>query len=166
MPRKPRLASFTLRSAQFVFALVFLAAIAHHVSRADFKPLVAMTVPLLVVFYGFASVLFVRGRALAAGRWQARSIYAGETAMQATIWYLLGIFLGVTIYSLVKNLGLLSGADTALQSRIWLLLFVAPYALMQIGLFRFIRAVCVIVPDLLGRTSPVAIARRVSTPVR
>ena len=70
MLRKIRFPPIAMRATELAFALVFLAAIVHHVSRGDFKPLVAMTLPLLVVFYGFASVLFVRGRALASGRWQ------------------------------------------------------------------------------------------------
>jgi hypothetical protein len=153
MRRKPRLSPIVMRATELAFALVFLAAIVHHVARGDFKPLVAMTVPLLVVFYGFASVLFVRGRALAAGPWQTRSLYAAESAMQATVWYLLGIFLGVTVYALLKNGSLLSGP--------WLLLFVAPYALMQLALFRFMRAIWTVMPDLLGATSSMAIGRRV-----
>lgn len=158
MLRKPHLPRFVMRTTECAFALVFAAAIAHHVARGDFKPLVAMTLPLLVVFYGFSSVLFVRGKALAAGPWQTRSLYAAESAMQATVWYLLGILLGVTIYAFLKNVSLLWG--------LWLLLFVAPYALMQLALFRFMRAIWAVMPDLLGSTSAMAIGRRVSTRAR
>ena len=167
MTRKPRLLSpILMRAAEFAFALVFLVAIVHHLSRGDFKPLVAMTVPLLVVFYGFSSVLFVRGRALAAGPWQTRSLYAAESAMQATVWYLLGIFLGVTVYAFLKNLGVPLDPQAPVLSRFWLLLFVPPYALMQLALFRFMRAIWAVLPDLLGATSPMAIGRRVSTRAR
>ena len=165
MNRKPRLPAFALRATEFAFALVFLAALVHHLSRGDFKPLVAMTVPLLVVFYGFASVLFVRGRSLARGPWQTRSLYAAENAMQATVWYLLGIFFGVTVYAFLKNLGIALDPDASLLARLWLLLFVAPYALMQVALFRFMRAIWIVLPDLLGATSPMAIGRRVSSRV-
>jgi hypothetical protein len=165
MFRNHRLPPLVLRAVVIAFGLVFLSAIVHHVSHGDFKPLVAMTVPLLVVFYGFASVLFVRGRALAAGRWQTRSLYAGETAMQATVWYLLGIFLGVTVYVFLKNAGIPLGTDAPLLARLALVLFVAPYALMQIALFRFMRAIWVVLPDLLGRPSALAVGRRVSTRV-
>lgn len=163
MLRKIRFPPIAMRATELAFALVFLAAIVHHVSRGDFKPLVAMTLPLLVVFYGFASVLFVRGRALASGRWQTRSIHAAENAMQATVWYLLGIFLGVTVYALLKNLGLALGTEASLPSRLLLLLFVAPYALMQAALFRFMRAMWIVLPDLLGAASPIAIGRRART---
>ena len=162
MRRKPRLPPAAMRAAELAFALAFLAAIVHHVSRGDFKPLVVMTLPLLVVFYGFASVLFVRGRALAAGAWQTRSLYAAERAMQATVWYLLGIFLGVAVYALLKNLGMGLDPEASPLLRLVLLLFVAPYALMQLALFRFMRAIWVVLPDLLGATSAMAIGRRIS----
>ena len=166
MRRKPRLSPAVLRGTALAVALVFLAAIVPHVSRGDFKPLVATTRPLLVVFYGFASLLFVRARALAAGPWQTRSLYAAESAMQATLWYLFGIFLGVTLYAFLKNIGVGLGADASLLSRLSLVLFVAPYALMQLALFRFMRAIWIVLPDLLGATGAMAIGRRVSTRAR
>ena len=162
MSRRPRFSPFALQAIQVAFGLVFLAAIVHHILRGDFKPLVTMTVPLLVVFYGFASVLFVRGRALAAGAWQTRSLYAAELAMQATVWYLLGILLGVMVYALLKNLGIAFDSAEASLSRLGLLAFVGPYALMQVALFRFMEAIWVILPDLLGAARPMAIGRRVS----
>lgn len=75
-----RLSRLAFGMLEIAFTLVFLSAVAHHVGRLDFKPLAAMTVPLLVVFYGFASVLFVRGRALLPGPWQTRSLYAAVEA--------------------------------------------------------------------------------------
>ena len=153
MHRRSRLSRFARHATELALALVFLAAVVHHVARWDFKPLAALTVPMLVVFYGFASVLFVRARALAAGPWQTRSLYAAENAMQAAVLYLIGIVLGVAVYSLLKNFGL--------QSRPWLLLFVAPYALMQLAWLRFIRAIWAVLPDLLGLAGGAPIARRV-----
>ena len=113
-----------------------------------------MTVPLLVVFYGFASVLFVRGRALVPGPWQTRSLHAAEKAMQATAWYLLGMLLGAIAYALLKRIGI------ALDLR--LLLFVVPYVFMQIGLIFFLRALWAIAPDLFGASGMLAMGRRVS----
>ncbi|HET7670716.1 MAG TPA: hypothetical protein VFK84_09935, partial [Burkholderiales bacterium] len=101
-----RLARLAFATLEIAFTLVFLSAVAHHVGSLDFKPLAAMTVPLVVVFYGFASVLFVRGRALVPGPWQTRSLYAAEKAMQATAWYLLGLVLGVIVYALLKRVGI------------------------------------------------------------
>ena len=57
-------------------AFVFFWAVAHHVYNFDFKPLVALCIPILVVFFGFASLLYNRGRALPKGEGATRSLYA------------------------------------------------------------------------------------------
>ena len=97
-----RPARIAFRFLEGALALVFLGVVTHHVLAQDFKPLAALCLPILVVFSGFASLLFVRGRSLADGPWQLRSLYAAERAMQATIWYLLGIILGTALYGLMK----------------------------------------------------------------
>jgi len=142
---------FILRSFELAFGLAFFAAFAHHVVRGEFRPLVAMSVPLLVVFYGFASVLFVRGRSLAKGAWQTRSIYAAERAIQAAVLYLVGIVLGVVVYGAVKRL----------DGELWLLLFLAPYAFMQVALIAFMRGLWALAPDLFRDRRAMQLVRRV-----
>lgn len=150
----------TFRLIELAFGLVFLGAVAHHVAQADFRPLLALGVPMLIVFYGFASVLFVRGKALAPGLWQTRSLYAAERAMQATVWYLLGILLGVTMYAFVKPLGAFEPGAAGL-TRLWLLTFIAPYALMQMALLAFLRGIWALAPDLFPTGDMLTVARRV-----
>ena len=152
-----RTTKLMFRLLELAFALVFFGAVAHHVSRADFRPLLALGVPMLIVFYGMASVLFVRGKALAPGLWQTRSLYAAERATQATVLYLLGIVLGVTVYVFVKP----TGAFEQAGSSPWLLLFLAPYGLMQMGLLAFLRGVWALAPDLFRSQDLLAVARRV-----
>src|SRR4249920_312068 len=94
---RQRISHLAFRFLEIAFGFLFLWVVSHHVITRDIKPLAALCLPILVILYGFASVLFVRGRALAAGPWQLRSLYAAERAMQATVWYLLGIILGVTV---------------------------------------------------------------------
>ena len=142
------------RAVEVGSAAVFFGVVAHHVLSADFRPLAALTLPILVVFYGFSSVLFVRGRALAAGLWQTRSLYAAERAMQATVLYLLGILLGLIVYVALKRTG-------GLLETPWLLLFLAPYALMQGALIAFMRGLWALAPDLFEHTGTLAFARRV-----
>lgn len=156
-----RLSRFAFRSLEIAFGIVFLVAIADHVLRADFRPLVALGVPLLVVFYGFASVLFVRGRALADGPWQTRSLYAAERAMQATVWYLVGILLGAIVYVATKRLGATFDPAAPTLDALWLLLYLAPYAFMQAALSSFIRGMSALGPDLFRLAGPLALARRV-----
>lgn len=162
MKKRPaRLSRFALRFLEAGFAVVFLGAVTHHVVTQDFKPLAAFCVPILVVFYGFASLLFARGRALAKGPWQARSLYAGERALQATLWYLSGIILGTTVYGLARYLGISFDAGERWVVALWLLLFLVPAALMQIGLLCFMRALWVVAPQLLRKVSGFELARRV-----
>jgi MFS family permease len=152
---------YTLRLMEAGFTLVFLGAVAHHVLSLDFKPLAAFCLPILVVLYGFASLLFTRGRALPAGRPQARSLYAAERAMQAAVWYLFGIILGVTIYGLLSHFGMPGDASEPWQPWFLLLAFLAPYAFMQVGLICFLRAVWVVAPYFLRPVDTFEFARRV-----
>jgi hypothetical protein len=134
--------------------LVFLGAVAHHVVNLDFKPLAALCLPILVIYFGFASLHYTRARSLPKGVPQTRSLYAAERAVQATVWHLMGIVLGISLYALLTHLGAAEG--------LWRLLFLAPYALMQVGLVCFTRALRAIAPDLLRWVGPLELVRRVS----
>ena len=158
-PARP--ARLAFRFLEGTLALVFLGVVTHHVLAQDFKPLAALCLPILVVFSGFASLLFVRGRSLADGPWQLRSLYAAERAMQATIWYLLGIILGTALYGLMKYLDVAFDARDPWTVAPWLLVFLVPYALMQVGLVCFMRAVWVVAPQFLRRVDAFEVARRV-----
>lgn len=159
--RPARPARLALRLLETGFAVVFLGAVTHHVVTQNFKPLAAFCVPILVVFYGFASLLFARGRALSKGPWQTRSLYAGERALQATLWYLLGVILGTTVYGLARYVGIPFDAGKPGVVALWLLLFLVPAALMQIGLLYFMRALWIVAPELLRRVDASEVARRV-----
>ena len=162
MKKRPaRPSRLAARLIEAGFALVFLWVVTHHVVTQDFKPLAAFCVPILVVFYGFASLLFTRGRSLAKGPSQVRSLYAAERAAQATLWYVFGIILGATAYGLARYLGIPFEADQRWVVALWLFLFLAPAALMQIGLLCFMRALWAIAPELLRRVNAYEVARRV-----
>lgn len=142
-------------------ALVFLAAVVHHVYTFDFKPLAAFCIPMLVVFYGFASLLYSRARALAKGKGQMRSLYAAERAVQGLIWHLFGIILGTTLYGILVRAGVTFDPSAPSSDGLWLLLFLAPYALMQTGLLCLMRAAWAITPDFSRRLGAFDIRRRV-----
>jgi hypothetical protein len=59
-------------------AFVFFWAVLYHVYTFDFRPLAAFCVPILVVFLAFSSLLYMRGRSLAKGGAQRRSLFAAE----------------------------------------------------------------------------------------
>jgi hypothetical protein len=156
------------RASRVVFAVVELCAafvffwvVLHHVYTFDFKPLAALCVPILVVFFGFASLLYNRGRALPKGEAQTRSLYAAERAMQATLWYLFGIVLGVSLYGLLVYFGLSFNPRKPSAAGLWLLVFLAPYALMQAGLLFFMRAAWVITPQFFRRIGAFELRRRI-----
>jgi hypothetical protein len=156
-----------LRRAAFAglcaaFALVFFAVVYHHVSRLDFQPLAAFSLPMLVLFFGFTSLLYMRGRSLGRSKEQLRTLFAAERAMQASVSYLSGVAVGSSIWGLLQHVG--DGLDPA-QPAIagaWLLAFLLPYALMQRGFFLFMGAVWIIVPQFLHPVSPYTVWRRVA----
>lgn len=142
-------------------SFVFFWAVAHHVATFDLKPLAAFCVPFLIVFYGLAALLFNRGKSLAKGKAQTRSLYAAERATQATVLYLLGILLGTTLYGIFVYLGLSFDPHRPSPAGLWLLLFIAPYALMQAGFVYLMRALWLVAPQLLPGASAYELRRRI-----
>ena len=143
-------------------SLAFFAAFAHHVYRFDFKPMAALGVPILLAFFGFASLFFIRGRSLAGGRAQFRSLFAAERAVQAAVWHLSGIMLSTVLYALLMRSGISLAASETWLIALWTLLFLAPHALMQIGLFTFMRAVLIVAPQLFRPVRAFEVRRRVA----
>ena len=160
--RRARALRIVFSSLWFGMSLAFFAAFAHHVYRFDFKPMVALGVPILVVFFAFASLFFIRGRSLARGGAQFRSLVAAERAVQAAVWHLSGIMLGTILYALLMRFGIPLDANQRWVVALWALLFLAPHALMQIGLFTFMRAVLVVAPQLFRKVGAFELRRRVA----
>lgn len=134
-----RLQRLTFVALELGLGLVFLGAVAHHVAKLDFKPLAAFALPILVIYFGFASLQFSRSKSIAK-RKAGPALRAGERAVQATVWHLLGVVLGTSLYAAIDHLGL---------GGLWLLVFAVPYALMQVGLIAFLRAVWTVAPQTL-----------------
>jgi hypothetical protein len=142
-------------------AAVFFGAVSHHVYAFDFKPLAAFCLPILVVFVGFTSLLYMRGRSLARGKAQVRTLFAAERTMQGAIAYLSGIVLGASLYGALRYADFHFDPAQPGTSGLWLLLFLAPYALMQAGFVLFIGGVWIIVPQFLRPVSPYEVWRRI-----
>ena len=157
--RTSRVVAF--RALEICAVFVFFWAVLHHVYTFSFKQLAAFCVPFLVVFFAFSSLLYMRGRSLAKGRPQTRSLFAAERAMQASIWYLFGILLGTSLYGLLVYFGVTFDPGKPSAAGLWLLVFLVPYALMQVGFLFFMRAVWLITPEFLRRVSPFEIRRRI-----
>jgi len=64
------------RLLQAGVAAVFFGTASHHVYSLDFKPLAALCIPVLAVFFTFTSLLYIRGRSLARRRAQFRTLFA------------------------------------------------------------------------------------------
>lgn len=156
-----RLSMFAARLLEATLGLVFIVTVAHHVLTLDFKPLAALCIPILVVFFGFASLLYTRGRSLTKAKGQMRSLYAAEHAVQATIWHMTGILLGTGIYGVLARYGVTVSPGGLSTAQLWLLLFLLPYALMQVGLLCFMRAVWIVAPQFFHRLRAFEFRRRV-----
>jgi hypothetical protein len=122
----------------------------------------ALGVPILVVFFGFASLFFIRGRSLAKGSAQSRSLFSAERAVQAAVWHLSGIMLNTVLYALLMRSGVALETSEPWLVMLWTAFFLAPHVLMQIGLFTFMRAVFVVAPNLFRRVGPFELRRRVA----
>jgi hypothetical protein len=70
--------------------------------------------------------------------------------------------LGTGLSALLSHVGVAFDPAAPSLGGLWLLLFLAPYALMQIGLLVFMRAIWTIAPDLLRRVKPLELSRRMS----
>jgi hypothetical protein len=149
-----RLLRLTQRTLEAGAAGVFLGAVAHHAYAWNLKPLAAFCLPVLVAFFGFTSLLYMRGRSLSRGRDQLRTLLAAERAMQAAIWYFTGIVAAMAMYGIVQLLGIGPGSPA-------LLVLLAPAVLMQAGLVLFMRAAWLIAPQFIRRVSTQEIWRRV-----
>jgi hypothetical protein len=156
-----RVSRFAFRFVEATLAFAFIAAVVHHVVTLDFKPLAAFCIPILVLFFGFASLLYTRGRSLARTKGQIRSLYAAEHAVQATIWHMAGIIVGTSLYGVLTRYGVTSSSGELSAAQLWLLLFLAPYALMQIGLLCFMRAVWIVAPHFFRRLRAAEFRRKV-----
>lgn len=156
--RLRRLGFWTLACAA---GAVFFGVASHHVSTFDFKPLAAFCLPVLVVFFGFTSLLYMRGRSLARGKAQVRTLFAAERTMQGTIAYLSGVVLGASLYGLLRSFDFRFDPQQPMLSDLWLLVFLAPCALMQAGIVLFISGVWTVVPQLLRPVSPYEVWRRI-----
>jgi len=161
--------TITNRLRRFAFTLlcggataVFFSVVAHHVYTTDFRPLAGFCLPFLVVFFGFTSLLYMRGRSLGKGRDSVRTLFAAERSMQATVFYLSGVVLGASLYGLLQYFNFVFDPQAPTLSGLWLLLFAAPYLLMQRGLLLYLTAIWIIVPQLLHPVSPYQVWRRVA----
>jgi len=140
----------------------FFAAFAHHVYRFDFKPMTALGVPILLAFFGFASLFFIRGRSLARGSAQFRSLFAAERAVQAAVWHLAGIMLATVFYAALMRSGVALETSETWLVALWGVLFLVPHALMQVGLWTFLRAVLIVAPQLFRPVRAFEVRRRVA----
>ena len=160
--RKTRALRIMLKVLAIGMSLAFFAAFAAHIYRLDFKPMAGVGVPILLVFFGFASLFFIRGRSLAKGSAQFRSLVAAERAVQAAVWHLSGVMLSNVLYTVLMRSGGMVDASEPWMVAAWVLLFLVPHALMQIGLFSFMRAVAVVAPHLFRKVGAFELRRRVA----
>ena len=127
--------------------------------RFEFEAIGRICIPLLVVFFGFTSLLFNRARAFSKGRSRVRCMYAAERAFQATMFAFLGLLLGTGMYALFVIFGF--APNQVLEGKhAWLLLFFLPHLLIQTSVVCFLLAFRTIAIEFLGPLSPRTIRQR------
>ena len=142
-------------------AAVSLATIGHHIYRTDFPPLAAFCLPVVVVFFAFTSLLYMRGRSLSRSKSQIRTLFAAERSMQGAVAYLTGIVLGASLYGMFQASGFAFDPESPGLAGLWLLLFLVPFGFMQTGFTLLLSAVWVIVPQMLRPVSAYEVWRRI-----
>lgn len=160
--RRTRALRVMLKALAIGMSLAFFGAFATHMYALDFKPMAGIGVPILLVFFGFASLFFIRGRSLAKGSAQFRSLVAAERAVQAAVWHLSGIMLSNVLYAALMRSAIAFDASDRWMVAAWVLLFFVPHALMQMGLYSFMRAVLVVAPQLFRKVGVFELRRRVA----
>lgn len=103
----------------------------------QFDLIVKIAVPLVAVFFGFSSLLFNRARAYTKGRSRVRTLYAAERALQATLFALIGLLVGGAMYGLFFWFGFSNDSVESGKGG-YLLVFILPNALIQVGFVCFL----------------------------
>jgi hypothetical protein len=140
----------------------FFGAVLHHVIAGDLRPLAAFGLPVLVAFFSFTSLLYMRGRSLARGSAQVRTLFAAENAMHATVCHLLGIASGASVHGLLQFAGIAFDPAHPSLASLWLLLWLLPWGFVQAGLLLFQRAAWVVAPQFLRPVTVREVWRRVA----
>jgi hypothetical protein len=161
---KSRLARMHHLPFTVLFALaasVFVSTVAIHVYALDFAPLGAFCLPVLAVYFTFTSLLYVRGNSVHNRKSKLRTLYAAEVSMQATVWYLVGIVSGSSLYGVFRLVDFQMEAPSSHWHCLWLLSFALPCALMLRGMFALMRAACIVAPQMFRASSRYDMWRRI-----
>jgi hypothetical protein len=130
-------------------------------TRFDIEPLAKVCIPILAVFFGFAALLYNRARALEPGPAQTRSLYGAERAMQATIFALIAIIIGAVLCGIFSFYGFYPNAPIGLKN-LFLLVFLFPILLLQMGYLCFLISLRSISHDYLRKVSVRELHRRIA----
>lgn len=141
-------------------AFALFVAFGYLVFNFQFGPIGQIAVPLLAVFFGFSSLLFNRARAYGKGRSRFRTLYAAERALQATLFTLVGLLVGLAMYGLFVWYGFAPGQVVSGKTAL-LLFFMFPYGLIQMGLFCFMLSLRIASKEYLYSLSPKSLTRRI-----
>lgn len=148
------------RSLEMGLAFSLFVAFSYFVFRFEFGAIGQIAVPLLAVFFGFSSLLFNRARAYSKGRSRARTLYAAERALQATLFALVGLLVGAAMYGCFVWSGFAPGQPVSGRTA-FLLLFIFPYLLIQMGAVCFMLSLRIASKEYLRRLPPKSLRHRI-----
>lgn len=159
--RRTKTSRIAFRLLELFGAFVLLFVLWFHILTYNFQPLAAVCIPVLAVFFAFTALLYNRARALARGRSQYRALYAAERAMQGTLLFFLGTVTGAIFVGLFVYFGFSHSFAKPSPKALWLLVFAAPYTLLQTGYQAFMHAIWSVWPEFFRRVSPRELRRRI-----
>ncbi len=124
-----------------------------------------IAVPIIAIYIACASLFYNRSRALPKGSSKTRSLYAAERALQATLFSVFGVVIGVVYYAFLHYVGygmtkfgyVLTSLGEVCTIAGWLI----PAGYVIFGYMSFIFAIRAASKDLMRPTTAIELARRI-----
>lgn len=126
----------------------------------QFETFAKAITPILATYIATASLFYNRGRSLRKGPSKNRSLYAAERSLQATLFTLIAIILGGSIFGCTQWFGLHISKEPSLTN-LWIFVYFIPMAFIQFGYASFLFGLRVISKELLRPTTPRELAKRI-----
>ena len=130
------------------------------VGQQQFETFATAAVPIIAIYFATSGLLYNRARALSRRPSKTRSLYAAERSTQATIFSLVGIIIGVSIFSLTAWFGLELNPSAGIRNA-WALLYFVPLAFIMGGYRSYLFCIRAISKEFLHPLSAREISRRI-----
>lgn len=137
-----------------VFAYLFI------FKSGKFDLILKFAAPVLAIYIASSGLMFNRARGMPQGKSKRRSLYAGERALQAFLFSVVGLILGVSAFSVMAFFSPEFVVVLDLKS-FWIFTFVPSLVYVQWGFASYVLFLQSISTDLLYPVTAKAIAVRI-----